>query len=653
MRGLNRTFFGLLLVVASMGGSLACTSTVSDAGLTTSTGGGGCTGGCPTGDVCQNNMCVSTCVASGGTLCGTICVNTQTDNANCGACAKACTSGEACSAGNCAATCAPGYDVCTTDGGFYCAVLAGDNNNCGTCGKVCQTGYYCSVGTCTPSSNSCPQGLTLCVLDGGVGSCVNLASDNNNCGTCAKGCSAGASCLDSMCQSGPDCPNGLLACPNATGGTTCVAYLLDPNNCGGCNRSCGANGICSQGGCACPGLYTQCGTTSAPACFALQFDAANCGTCGHECVTCENCTLGSCAPQAFLTAAAAGLPQLDGGNYGAIVVGDFNGDGVNDLATAEGQSVAVFFGIDGGFGNATVLPVSAYQYGIVMLAPGDFNGDGVTDIAVGYITDAYAAVVSVFLGSTNAGFSAVGPFGIDSMSFSVSAMATGDFNADTFQDIAVLEGSSSNALTVLYGDGTGGFSAVGGLPGDISGGYAVFASLTSGDVNGDGVADLAMAYTLYSGSATSGVLEVLFGSDAGINSTNVAKVSANLSGALALNGNEIDAFAPGQLSPYLWNADAGLVAAGSYNIVAAPYSSPTAAAAADMNGDGLVDVVALVQNTIMVWLRNDAGFGSPLSVLAGAGGMAVGDFNGDGTPDVTTTNGYAGPGGSIFLNTCQ
>jgi hypothetical protein len=656
MHSLNRTLLSLSFVVTA--GLAACSSTVSDAGLTTTTG-GGCAGGCPSGEVCQNNHCVSSCAASGSTLCGTICVNTETDNANCGACGMACASGKACSAGQCAATCAQGYSVCTTDAGFYCAVLAGDLNNCGMCGNVCGTGKYCSMGSCTSSSVGCPQGLTLCG-PADAGTCVNLESDNNNCGHCGKACSAGESCLAASCQSGAACPNGLLPCPNATGGTTCVAYLIDPANCGACNQSCGANGVCSQGICGCPGLYSQCGTASAPSCAALQFDAKNCGSCGHACVTCESCTLGACAPEAFLTASPPGIPAVDGGGaYGAVVIADFNGDGVNDLATFSGTtSVLVFFGADGGLGSYTSMPVNGAGFGNPAIVAADFNGDGVTDLAVAYIaltgTYTYSAELVVFLGSADAGFSTLGPFGMAMNTYSINGLATGDFNADTFQDIAVIQGFAANGLTVFYGNGAGAFSAVGGLPGDLTGYYLTYSGMTAGDVNADGVSDLVMSYTDYGTTAVS-TLRVLFGSDAGIGSANSSQVGVSLLGALAVTGNEIDAFSTGLLLPYVWNSDAGLLSAGTYAIASAPYSSPTAAAAQDMNGDGLVDLLALEGTSVFMWLRNDAGFGSPWSVVAGGGGMAVGDLNGDNRPDVAVTNSSA-PGGNIFLNssnTCK
>jgi hypothetical protein len=374
------------------------------------------------------------------------------------------------------------------------------------------------------------------------------------------------------------------------------------------------------------------------------------------CVACATCTLGACAPESFLTASANGVPVLDAGStgYGAIMTADFNGDGVPDLAMLQGSNVVVAFGSDGGYGPFAILPVNVGPYGTAVMASGDFNHDGIADVAVAYTTMAYSAELGVYFGSATVGFTPYGPFPIAMTSYTITGIATGDFNADTFDDIAVVEGYNPNDLSVFYSNGSGGFTGVGGLPGDISGSYVSYTAVTSGDLNGDGVADVVMSFTAYTGTGSAPLLEVLFGSDAGIVSTNSAKASVTLAGAMAVQGAEIDAFNTGQLLPFVWDSDGGLLSAGSYNIAAAPYSTPSVAAAQDMNSDGLIDVVALEGSSVFVWLRDDAGYGTPLAVVAGGGGMAVGDLNGDGRADVATTNGsYGSPGGIILLNSCQ
>ena len=64
-----------------------------------------------------------------------------------------------------------------------------------------------------------------------------------------------------------------------------------------------------------------------------------------------------------------------------VAVGDFNGDGVQDLATANNNSdnVSVLIGTGtGSFGPPSNFPVGATPYSV---AVGDFNGDGVQDLA--------------------------------------------------------------------------------------------------------------------------------------------------------------------------------------------------------------------------------------------------------------------------------
>jgi hypothetical protein len=72
---------------------------------------------------CSGGMCGAMCPA-GQTLCGSSCVNTQTDNMNCGACGTACTGGMVCSAGRCGMALPTRYTQTTSTQTYLNACLA-------------------------------------------------------------------------------------------------------------------------------------------------------------------------------------------------------------------------------------------------------------------------------------------------------------------------------------------------------------------------------------------------------------------------------------------------------------------------------------------------------------------------------------------------
>ena len=117
------------------------------------------------------------------------------------------------------------------------------------------------------------------------------------------------------------------------------------------------------------------------------------------------------------------------------------------------------------------------------IASGDFNGDGLADLA---ITNSGDNTVTVLLGNGSGGFTSPSgsPFPAGT---NPSGIAIGDFNGDGNSDLAITNDTSGNDVTVLVGDGKGGFTAATGSP---------FAALNNArsvaiaDFNGDGIADL-------------------------------------------------------------------------------------------------------------------------------------------------------------------
>ncbi|MDQ3712260.1 MAG: FG-GAP-like repeat-containing protein [Acidobacteriota bacterium] len=223
---------------------------------------------------------------------------------------------------------------------------------------------------------------------------------------------------------------------------------------------------------------------------------------------------------------------------------------------------------------------------------GDFNGDGKLDLAT---ANSNENTVSVLLGDGTGGFSMATNFGVGN---GPRAVTTGDFNGDGKLDLATAN-SNENTVSVLLGDGTGGFGAatsfgVGSLP----------ISITTGDFNGDGRLDLATANN----------------------------VSNNVSVLLS-------------------NGTGGFSAASNFLISG---TSPFSITTGDFNGDGRLDLATanIGSDNVSVLLGNGTGGFNSTAVGVGVGNdplsITTGDFNGDGRLDLATAN-YGSDNVSVLL----
>ncbi len=274
-----------------------------------------------------------------------------------------------------------------------------------------------------------------------------------------------------------------------------------------------------------------------------------------------------------------------------VTVGDFNGDGKPDLATANSflNSVNVRLGNGAGsFGAATSFAVGTRPYSVTV---GDFNGDGKPDLAV---ANRHSFNASVLLGDGTGRFGAATNFLVG---FNQRFVKVGDFNGDGKSDLAVVVANSS-AVAVLLGNGAGGFGtatnfAVGSNP----------AGVTVGDFNGDGKPDLAVA---------------------NYGSNNVSVLLGNGAGGFAAATN---------------------IAVGT----------PWSVTVGDFNGDGKADLATANRNSnnVSVLLGNGTGsFAAATNFDAGSFpvSVTVGDFNGDGKPDLAAAN-SSSHSVSVLLNT--
>jgi hypothetical protein len=305
-----------------------------------------------------------------------------------------------------------------------------------------------------------------------------------------------------------------------------------------------------------------------------------------------------------------------------IAVADLNGDLKLDLVVSATNATAVLLGNgDGTFQSA--LNVTG---GGGAIATGDFDGDGRIDLA---LANSGSWRIVTLLGNGNGTFQPPS----ESNALYQLVVSVADLNRDGRADLL---SADYGGFVVRLGNGNGTFQASVNYPNSLSiGGPRRFAT---GDLNGDGIVDLAFSSHATQIGTRLGIGDGSFAAAQTLNSVGLMNPISigDLNGDGKADLVAVQADYSGLIRSWLGNGDGTFQSA----FVGSSSGPPSGLHIADFNGDGYLDVVVFPSSRLHRGL-GDGNFAAGVPILPSdsPGALVSGDFNGDFRTDVAFVSG--------------